>query len=212
MMNDMVNGSKNFIQKNNKGSQPGEQDLEFTSAEINLYERRYREGYDLHHDERYNEWIQKFHPFGTVRSSCSTPDQSLRGSDTANDNWSRIVQGSFSVDSLDDSTDVCYLEKVSLVSKLLDQRKEDFKLPNVKKKKSSCVLTSEENLKLLKEKEMKKKKEEEEKAQRRELRQKKKREEEEEMRHRQERKKDSQQNKSTCVATCVYSNIQRIAC
>ena len=187
-----------FHPENNKGSKPGEQCLDFTSAEINLYERRYQEGYDLNHDERYNEWIQKFHPFGFVRpSSFSTPDQSLRESDTADDDWSRIVQGSFSADS-DDSTDIRCLEKVSLVSKLLDQRKEDFKLPNIKKKKSSCVLTSEENLKLLKEKEMKKKKEEEEKAQRRELRQKKKREEEEKMQHRQERKKkDSQQNKST---------------
>ena len=102
----------------------------------------------------------KFHPSGIVRPpSFSTPDHSLRESDTDNDDWSRIVQGSFSVDS-DDSIDVRYLEKVSLVDKLLDHRKEEFKLPNVKK--SSCVLS---NLKLLKEKEMKKKKEEEEKAQ-----------------------------------------------
>ena len=57
----------------------------------------------------------------------------------------------------------CYLEKVSLVDKLLDHRKEEFKLPNIKKK-SSHVLNCKENLKLLKEKEMKKKEEEEEKA------------------------------------------------
>ena len=97
---------------------------------------------------------------------------SLRESDTDDDDWSRIAQGSFSVDS-DDSNDVRYLKKVSLVDKLLDQRKENFKLPNIKTKKSSCVLTSEENLKLIKEKEMKKKKEEE-KAQQHVLRQKKK--------------------------------------
>ena len=109
----------------------------------------------------------------------------LRESDTNDDDWSRIAQGSFSVDS-DDSTDVRYLKKVSLVDKLLGQTKEDFKLPNLKTKKSSCVLTSEENLKLIKEKEMKKKKEEEEKAQRRALRQKKKKEEEEKAQHRQE--------------------------
>ena len=42
-----------------------------------------------------------------------------------NDGWSRIVQGFFSVDS-DDLTDVCYLEKVSLVDKLLDHRKEEL--------------------------------------------------------------------------------------
>ena len=189
-------------QEQKKGSQPGEQDLDFTTAEINLYERRYQEGYDLHHDERYNKWVQKFHPSSSFvkPSTFSIPDVSLRESDTDDDDWSRIAQGSFSVDS-DDSTDVCYLKKVSLVDKLLDQRKEDFKLPNIKTKKSSCVLTSEENLKLIKEKEMKKKKEEEEKALRRALRQKKKKEEEEKVQHRQERlaskKKVSQQNKGT---------------
>ena len=46
----------------NKESKSGEQDQDFSNAEINLYERRYQEGYDLHHDERYDEWIQKFHP------------------------------------------------------------------------------------------------------------------------------------------------------
>ena len=45
---------------------------------------------------------------------------------------------------------------------LLDHRKEEFKLPNIKKR-SSCLLNLEENLKLLKEKEIKKKKEVEEK-------------------------------------------------
>ena len=53
-------------------------------------------------------------------------------SDTDNNDWSKIVQGLFSVDS-DDSTDVCYLEKVSLVNNLHDHRKEEFKLPNIKK-------------------------------------------------------------------------------
>ena len=37
-------------------------------------------------------------------SSIFIPDQSSRESDNYNDNWSRIGQGSFSVDS-DDSTD-----------------------------------------------------------------------------------------------------------
>ena len=37
-----------------KGSQLGEQGLDFTDTEIRLFERRYQEGYDLH-DERYGE-------------------------------------------------------------------------------------------------------------------------------------------------------------
>ena len=36
------------------------QDNDFTNAEIN--ERRFEEGYNLDHDERYNEWVQRFHP------------------------------------------------------------------------------------------------------------------------------------------------------
>ena len=44
----------------NKGSKPGEQDRDFSNAEINLYECRYQEGDDLHHNERYNEWIRNF--------------------------------------------------------------------------------------------------------------------------------------------------------
>ena len=53
----------------------------------------------------------KFHPSGIVRPpSFSTPDQSLRESDTDNDDQSRNVQGSFSVDS-DDSTDVRYFKR-----------------------------------------------------------------------------------------------------
>ena len=74
----------------------------------------------------------KIYISGIVRSSSIfIPDQSSRESDNYNDNWSRIGQGSFSVDS-DDSTDAwCF--KVSLADKLLEHRKEEFKLPNIKK-------------------------------------------------------------------------------
>ena len=97
----------------------------------------------------------------------STPDRDLE-SHTDCDDLSKIVQV-----SPNDSADVCCLQKTSIVDKLLDNRKNEFKLPTLKTKKSSCVLTSEENLKIVQEKEMKKNKEEE-KAQQRVLQEKKK--------------------------------------
>ena len=166
-------------QEGKEGSQDGDRDLEFTDAELNLFECRFHEGYDLDTDERYNEWVQRFHSSNLAGPcSFSTPDRTHRSSrepDVDCDDWSRIVQVSPPIDSLD-STDVYYLRKTTAEDKLLDSRSKEFKLPNLKTKKSSCVLTSEENLKLLKEKEMKKKKEEEEKLQRRALREKKKKE------------------------------------
>ena len=151
------------------------QDTDYTDAEINLYERRFEEGYNLDHDERYNEWVQRFHPSSFAEltgMSFSTPDRDLE-LHTDCDNLSKIVQV-----SPIDSADVCCLQKTSVVDKLLNDRKNEFKLPTLKTEKSSCVLTSEENLKIVQEKAMKKKKEEEEKAQRRALREEKKKERE----------------------------------
>lgn len=34
----------------------------FTVKETQQFEYRYNEGYDLHHDERYNLWFKAFHP------------------------------------------------------------------------------------------------------------------------------------------------------
>ena len=180
-----IQKSVTCIQKLKKGiSQHGEQDLEFTNAEVTLYEHRFQEGYDLHHDERYNEWIRRFHPssISPRPPSFSTLDSSLRKLDDADDDddddWSRIAQTSLPLDSVD-ASDVHCLTKASLVDKLVQNRKEQFKLPSLKVKKSSSILTSQENLKLLREKEMKKKKEEE-KAKRLTLRQEKKKKKEEE--------------------------------
>ena len=99
--------------------------------------------------------------------SFSIPDRDLE-SHTDCDDLSKIVQV-----LPNDSADVCCLQKTSIVDKLLDNRKNEFKLPTLKTKMSSCVLTSEENLKIVQEKEMKKNKEEE-KAQRRVLQEEKK--------------------------------------
>ena len=118
-------------------------DTDYTDAEINLYERRFEEGYNLDHDERYNEWVQRFHPSSFAEltgMSFSTPDRDLE-LHTDCDNLSKILQV-----SPIDSADVCCLQKTSVVDKLLDDRKNEFKLPTLKTKKSSCVLTSEENL------------------------------------------------------------------
>ena len=73
----------------------------------------------------------------------------MKESDADVNDWSRIVQVSPSSDDSSDPHDVHYLTKTSLVDKLIDNKKEEFKLSNLKVKKSGCVLTSEENLKLI---------------------------------------------------------------
>jgi len=35
---------------------------EFTVKELELFERRYENGYDLTHDMQYNLWLPVFHP------------------------------------------------------------------------------------------------------------------------------------------------------
>ena len=112
------------------------QDKDFTDAEINLYERRfedYSEGYNLDHDERYNEWVQRFHPSSFAEPTgmyFSAPDRGLE-LHTDCDDLSKIVQV-----PPNDSADVCYLQKTSIVDKLLDDIKNEFKLPTLKTKKS----------------------------------------------------------------------------
>ena len=122
-----------YAQEGKEGSQDGDQDLEFTDAELNLFECRFQEGYDLDHDERYNEWVQRFHSSLAGPCSVSTPDQSSREPDIDCDDWSRIVQISPPIDSLD-STDIYYLRKIAVVGRLLDNRSKEFKLPKLKTK------------------------------------------------------------------------------
>ena len=120
-----------YAQEDKEGSQDGDQNLEFTDAELNLFEYRFQEGYDLDHDERYNEWVRRFHSSLAGPCSVSTPDQNSREPDIDCDDWSRIVQISSPIDSLD-STDIYYLRKTAVVDRLLDNRSKEFKLPNLK--------------------------------------------------------------------------------
>ena len=39
--------------------------VDFSEKEMNLFTKRYEEGYDLL-DERYNLWLQKYHPADDV--------------------------------------------------------------------------------------------------------------------------------------------------
>ena len=122
-----------YAQEGKEGSQDGDQDLEFTDAELNLFECRFQEGYNLNHDEQYNEWVRRFHSSLAGPCSVSTPDQSSREPDIDCDDWSRIVQISPPIDSLD-LTDVYYLRKITVVDRLLDNRSKEFKLPKLKTK------------------------------------------------------------------------------
>ena len=42
---------------------------QFTTKEIQLFEKRYDHGYDLKHDRRYNLWIKCYHPEKTQSKS-----------------------------------------------------------------------------------------------------------------------------------------------
>lgn len=44
------------------GAAPETGHPEFTVAEQELFERRYQNGYDFKHDERYNLWLECYHP------------------------------------------------------------------------------------------------------------------------------------------------------
>jgi len=44
----------------------------FSSEEIKKFERRYKNGYDLQHDEHYNLWLKQFHSSNTVGGIANT--------------------------------------------------------------------------------------------------------------------------------------------
>ena len=93
-------------QDHEEGSLDREQELD---AEASLFEYKSQEGYD----EQYNEWVRRFHSY------CN--------------DWSMVVRVSPSLDSAD-SRDVRCLSKILVMDKLLDSRKEEFRLPNLKVK------------------------------------------------------------------------------
>lgn len=49
----------------------------FTVDEIKLFQRRYDEGYDLHHDERYNLWLKTFDPHLSPDTTPPAPSAPL---------------------------------------------------------------------------------------------------------------------------------------
>ena len=143
-------------------------ELSFTDEEMVRYERRYEERYDLP-DERYEQWLQLYHP------QLDSQPKELTSTSTASD-----CQESF------DSTHL--LSYNSLMSKMLSQKIPEIKVPEVTKT-TARVLTSAEHLKLLEEKRRKKEEEMALKEERKLQRQKKK---EEQMALKEERKLQSQ--------------------
>ena len=113
-------------------------ELSFTDEEMVRYERRYEERYDLP-DERYEQWLQLYHP------QLDSQPKELTSTSTASD-----CQESF------DSTHL--LSYNSLMSKMLSQKIPEIKVPEVTKT-TARVLTSAEHLKLLEEKRRKKEEE-----------------------------------------------------
>ena len=136
-------------------------DVVFESEEMILFQRRYKEGFDLP-DRRYELWKNMYHP-----ENCSS-SQDLEISDS-----STIMQTSLALSTNpSSSTAVSHsnvLPHVSFLSRLLTENatttKSSSNLPH--SKSGSRVLTSEENIRNLKERERKKNEEAEEKMKKR---------------------------------------------
>ena len=161
--------------------------------EIKLFQRRYNEGYDLLHDERYNLWLKTFDPHLSpdttppapttdsapleldLFDSCSDSSVPPQCTDhSCSDEEVGLNQTSEEGDCVQE------LQQATVLSKCLSYHKPNIKIPERKAKKAGCVLTSQENLQILEEKEMKRKEEAEKKERARLLREEKRQQKKEE--------------------------------
>ena len=61
-----------------RSSDIDEDNLQFTEAEVALFETRQKEGYDLTGDLRYNQWLQLVHPRPNSSQTTKTSSRKLR--------------------------------------------------------------------------------------------------------------------------------------
>ena len=121
----------------------------FSPEEVALFQHRFEEGYDIHHD-KYEHWLRMYHPECNSPPSNSSPPQLDPGPPE-------------SPDSPQVGEMVSFLEHTSVLSRVLDKQAPQVKYPIKQPKASARILTSEENLQIIAEKERKKKLEEEDK-------------------------------------------------
>ena len=143
--------------------------ISFSEEEISLFSRRYEEGYDLTHDQRYNLWLKQYHP-----KCCSSNESSPRKQLSFPDNCDNVPDNCDTPDNCDNGDKIILdneapgpgptnppvmpLQKSTIFSKILEQSQLQVqKLPQRVPKSSARVLTSSENIKIIEEKEKKKK-------------------------------------------------------
>ena len=113
----------------------------FSADELKHFQQRYEEGYDVECDERYNQWLEMYHP--TVHPS-SENDPSVDLSCT-------VTSEEMPADS-----DTCIVTVPSTIMSKWIKEQPCIKIPHKEAKTSARILTSEESRKLLEEKERKK--------------------------------------------------------
>jgi len=146
----------------------------FTDEEMVRFQQRFEEGYDLVHDEAYNQWVQLYHP--SHQSSPISPpdrasvaahlhfeqsfddpleDESTSALSTTTESYQRHTSPSSDKSSI--------LSHSSVLSKFLTNAAPEICMPAARPKTSARVLTSLENIKIMEEKERQKKEAAEEK-------------------------------------------------
>lgn len=152
---------------------PTVSEVEFTTDELALFERRFQEGYDIVDDSKYNAWLQKFHSKqlngnGDAPSNGSSwPCQKDKGNDTVH--LLKLQKCSIPTATITNDDDDCImLCHSTLLSKCIETAVQpEIKLPTAKITNPARVLTSHEHLQLVTEKEERKKEEARMKEQRR---------------------------------------------
>lgn len=141
----------------------------FDSGEMELYERRYEEGYDVP-DKRYEQWVKMYRPKSTCPDSPvplgQTPVCEVESVDLDHTYDPEVVSAEQPASSTLSSS-VSFLPRLSQLSRLLADRAPTVKTTQKRLMGGSRVLTSAENLSSLREKERKKKEEAELKEKRR---------------------------------------------
>lgn len=164
--------------------------IPFSDAEVERFEKRYTEGYDLTGDLRYNQWLQVAHPDDTILARLPTVSQGA------------VVHFKPGMTTFSRPT-----ESVGQLSRFLKQPTPATRKFTSKAKTSSRVLTSVESIKLMEDKEQEKKAKEAQKEQR-------KRTVEERKRVRNEKKKqaDLEKEKRAAAKASEKQQKKRNAC
>lgn len=146
--------------------------LDFTE-EVALFAKRYEEGYDLTHDNRYNQWVQLKNDEGAIKDSVSQEPVTIKDCALSKSAIApKDVSKESGVDVTKNYTSVARKEPAQLkhstaLSKVLSsQELAVVKITTKPPKTSARVFTSSENLRILEEKEKKKQEEAEEKRKR----------------------------------------------